>query len=83
MFFQKSFVKYPKLQKDDVQLFFFYLKNGNNYVIYCVWGEGGCEANEYVMRKMKTTKRTDGQFTGHFVFPKTFCFHFPKSILCI
>ena len=39
-------------------------------------GRGGVRgAIEYVMRKMKTTKRTDGQFSGHFIFPKKFCFH--------
>ena len=36
----------------------------------------------YVMGKVKNTKRTDGQFSGHFIFPKKFCFR-PQNRFCV
>ena len=37
------------------------------------WG-GVREVIVYVMGKVKNTKRTDGHFSGHFIFPKKFYF---------
>ena len=47
----------------------------------CVGGEVR-EVMENALRKMKTTKRTVGQFSGHFIFQKTFFFR-PPNRFCV